>query len=119
MTYIGTDIVPLLRIKTMIEQKNKMFLNKIFTDLEQEYCDSKNLPYIHYSGKFAAKESVKKALLSSNSINNISLKCIEISNNSNGVPLVKLKNLKIIFKELKVSISHAGNYATAMAFMKI
>ena len=119
MTFIGTDIVPLLRIKNMIEERNKIFLNKIFTDLEQEYCDSKNSPYVHYSGKFAAKESVKKALLSSNSINKISLKCIEISNNSNGTPIVKLKNLKILFKELKVSISHAGDYATAMAFMKI
>jgi len=39
MIYIGTDIVPLPKIKIMIDDKGKHFLNKIFSDSEQLYCN--------------------------------------------------------------------------------
>ena len=62
MIYVGTDIVPMGRIHNMIKQKGIRFLDHIFTDNEQKVCNQKSTPYIHYSGKFAAKEAVKKAI---------------------------------------------------------
>ena len=61
MIYVGTDIVSIIRFKKIIYNKKNKFLNKIFTKHEQTYCNSKINSFIHYSGKFAAKEAVKKA----------------------------------------------------------
>ena len=80
MIYVGTDIVPMGRIHNMIKQKGIRFLDHIFTDNEQKVCNQKSTPYIHYSGKYAAKEAVKKAILSSQILESISLKLIEIQN---------------------------------------
>tara|TARA_B100001250_G_scaffold318482_1_gene281121 strand:+ start:689 stop:1048 length:360 start_codon:yes stop_codon:yes gene_type:complete len=119
MIYIGTDIVPLQKIRIMIDDKDKRFLNKIFSDSEQSYCNLKKEPFIHYGGRFAAKESIKKALLSSNKIKRISLSSIQVINDNNGAPHVKLINSKFFYKNLKVSISHAGEYAIAMALVEL
>ena len=119
MIFVGTDIVPINRIEKLIKEKGTHFLNHIFTKLEQNICDGKNSPSIHYSGKFAAKEAVKKALLSTKSYPEISLKSIEIQNDNDGTPLVNIIKDSIIYKQLRVSISHAGEYATATAILEL
>ena len=121
MIYAGTDIVPIPRIQQLIEEKKTRFLNHIFTDLEQDICNSKPYPWIHYSGKFAAKEAIKKALLSSKVIKSISLKSIEIQNDDLGAPVIYIssKDIDIDTEKLKVSISHAGEYATSIAILEL
>ena len=119
MIYVGTDIVSITRIKSIIQKKGNIFLDHIFTKTEQEICNNKASPWIHYSGKFAAKEAVKKTILSSKSITNISFKLIEINNDSEGAPIVKLLIKNIDQENIKVSISHAGEYATSIAILNI
>ena len=114
MISIGTDIVKIRRIKNLV--KDKKFLNKIFTDKEIKYCDSNAEPYIHYSGKYAAKESVKKALLSNKIIENISMKDIEVLNNPDKSPYIILNNLNDI--KCNISISHDGGYAIAFVIIE-
>tara|TARA_S200000501_G_scaffold339887_1_gene347952 strand:- start:784 stop:1161 length:378 start_codon:yes stop_codon:yes gene_type:complete len=111
--YIGTDIVEILRIKHSLDKFGEKFKNHIFTKEEQKYCDEKATPEIHFSGKFAAKESVVKAIKSSGYGNITPLKKIEILNSKSGKPNVILKFN--ISGHCKVSISHTGEYATAMA----
>ena len=55
MISIGTDIVQISRFKKSIETNTEKFLQKIFTSQEIEYCNSYSDPYIHFSGKYAAK----------------------------------------------------------------
>ena len=119
MIYIGTDIVNISRIVRMIDDKGQRFLSHVFTHCEQSFCNSKAIPHIHYGGKFAAKEAVKKALLSSKSFKNISLKSIEIQNDDSGVPVINLNSKNITAGNINVSISHAGDYAIAMAILEI
>ena len=121
MIYIGTDIVPIFRIEKNIKDKKDQFLDHIFTVIEQKICNEKAKPSIHYSGKFAAKEAIKKALLSSKRIKNISLKSIEIQNDDLGAPVISIssKDIEIDPEKLKVSISHAGEYATSMAILEL
>ena len=90
MIFVGTDIVPIIRIENLIKEKGKRFLDHIYTKLEQNVCNTKKSPFIHYSGKFAAKEAVKKALLSSKVTKDISLVSIEIQNDDDGTPLVQI-----------------------------
>ena len=119
MIFVGVDIVPIIRIENLIKERGNLFLNHIYTKLEQNICNSKKSPFIHYSGKFAAKEAVKKALLSSKLTKDIPVVSIEIQNNDDGAPLVHILKDSIKYKQLQVSISHAGEYATATAILKL
>ncbi len=121
MIYIGTDIVPISRIEKNIDKNKERFLDHIFTAIEQRICNEKATPSIHYSGKFAAKEAIKKALLSSKKIKNISLKSIEIQNDDLGAPVIYIssKDIDVDPEKLKVSISHAGEYATSTAILEL
>ena len=109
----GVDIVDVTRIKKSIEYYKEKFLDKIFSKDEQSYCFSKSNPYIHFSGKFAAKEAVIKSVLSSGKIKTISLLNISILNDDNGAPKVKIKNLPEA--DIKISISHTESQAIAFA----
>ena len=116
MISIGTDIVNVSRIKSLIDQKKERFLNKIFTEEEILYCNSHSTPEIHYSGKYAAKEAVKKALLSNNFVEQIFLKDIKILNKDNKAPYVVINN--IMGLNYNISISHEEEYAIAFVVVE-
>ena len=116
MISIGTDIVKVSRIKTLIDQKKEKFLHKIFTKEEISYCNSYSDPELHFSGKYAAKEAVKKALLSNKMIESISMKEIEVLNNQDKSPYIILNNLNNV--KCNISISHDGDYAIAFAIIE-
>ena len=73
----------------------------------------KSDPAIHFAGRFAGKEAIKKAILSSGILKHISIKKIEIIS-SDGIPQV---NMKLIKNDIKISISHTDNFATATAII--
>ena len=114
MILIGNDIVEIAKIKKLVCSYNQKFLNKIFTSKEQRFCNKRSNPIIHYSGKFAAKEAVKKILLQI-SDNPIPLIKIEILRKVNFPPSIYLNNKENF--DIKVSISHTDNYATAFAII--
>ena len=116
MTSIGTDIVKVSRIKALINQKAEKFLNKIFTEEEISYCNSYSDSEVHFSGKYAAKEAVKKALLSNDLIKHISLKDIKILNKENKAPYVVIDNIMEL--NYSVSISHEEEYAIAFVVIE-
>jgi len=115
---LGVDIIEIRRIKKVIDQFGKKFLNRLFTTTEQVYCLShKNAPQ-HFAGRFAAKEAVAKALGTG-----IGTKLrwvdIEIENDQQGKPGVKLSTLASHdhqHPEFLLSISHSKDYAIAVAF---
>lgn len=111
----GTDIIEINRIKNSIERLDKKFLETIFTTNEIEYCESKrNMKFQHYAARFAAKEAVYKALSSLYDKKNfVSWREIEILNNSNGRPFVKLLNENEKINSIDLSMSHCKEYATA------
>ena len=113
---IGTDIVKVSRIKDLLTTKEEKFLNKVFTREEISYCNSHSKPEIHFSGKYAAKEAVKKALLSNDLIEQISLKSIKILNRDNKAPYVVIDNTMDL--NCNVSISHEEEYAIAFALIQ-
>ena len=119
MIYIGTDIVQISRISHIILEKGQRFLSHVFTDYEQSYCNAKVSSHIHYGGKFAAKEAVKKAILSSTGSNIIPLNAIEIQNKDDGSPKVIIANNMSTLGNIQVSISHTDEYATATAILEI
>lgn len=112
----GTDIIEISRIKENIEKIGESFINRIYTENEIKYCESKkNQKYQHYAVRFAAKEAVFKAI--SEFLDNkysISWKDIEILNNSQGKPNVKLEGKQFnSLESIDLSLSHCKEYATA------
>ena len=116
--FIGTDIVEIERIKNSIDKYGLKFIEKIYTPREIKYCQNKENCYPHFAGRFAAKESIKKAIFSSKIIKQIDFRSLEIFNDSHGVPKVKInETLKI--KNLQLSISHEKKYAVAFALLTV
>ena len=58
---IGTDIVECLRIARMIERHGELFINRVYTSHEIQYCSQRKAATQHYAGRWAAKEAVLKA----------------------------------------------------------
>ena len=120
MIFIGNDIVEVSRIKRISSIYKGQFLNKIFSKKEINIIKQENKDAIYLSGKFAAKEASKKALMSSRLIKNISFKRIQVLNEKNGAPYIDLDSLILKdIKSFKVSISHTGTYATAFSILEI
>ena len=113
----GTDIIEINRIKESIESLGETFKNKIYTEKEIEYCESKkNAKYQHYAVRFAAKEAIFKAVseLLSNKFE-ITWKDAEILDNGNGKPRInfKFKKIEDRLESIDISISHCKEYAVA------
>lgn len=114
MKGLGHDIIEIDRIKKAI---NENFLKKIFSKKEIEYCLKFKYSEIHFAGRFAAKEAIVKAL-GVGFGKKISFLDIEILNNKNGKPHVKLsKKINLSFKNpnILLSISHSKKIASAIA----
>jgi holo-[acyl-carrier protein] synthase len=117
---IGIDIIEIDRIKDSVEKYGDHFLNKVYTEKELEYCLGKFNKYQHLAARFAAKEAVFKALTTGWN-KEIGWQDIEIYNEPNGMPLVKLKgDLSASLsngKNLKISMSHSRDYVTCVAII--
>ena len=112
----GTDIIEIERVKDSIENTDGKFCERVFTEEEIQYCESKKTQkYQHYAARFAAKEAVFKAI--SSGLKNkydISWKDIEILNDENGRPYVNMINSPInTIENIDISISHCKQYAIA------
>jgi holo-[acyl-carrier protein] synthase len=114
----GIDIVECLRIAQMIERHGELFITRVYTDAEIEYCTTRKAATQHYSGRWAAKEAVLKAL-GTGWRRGISWRDIEIRNDRNGAPIVNLRGgardvmEKAGIRRLHVSISHCRSFAVA------
>ncbi|MCQ2743359.1 MAG: holo-ACP synthase [bacterium] len=111
---VGCDIEENKRFENKTIEKDKHFLEKIFTQNELKYCFSKSHPAQHLCARFCAKEAVIKALCSIGE-NKLFPSDIEVLNDENNVPKVDLK--KFANLNVKISLSHCKNYSTATAIV--
>lgn len=58
----GIDVIEVPRVAASIERFGRRFLNRVFTESEIRYCDSKANRTERYAARFAAKEAGMKAL---------------------------------------------------------
>ena len=112
----GTDIIEIERIKKSIEETEGKFCERVYTEKEIEYCESKNAQkYQHYAARFAAKEAVFKAI--SSLLENkydIGWKDVEILNDENSRPYVNILSEKVkSIESIDISMSHCKQYAVA------
>ena len=110
MLNLGVDIVAINRIDSILNSDRGIrFVNKVFSEKEISESENKGDKSQYFSGRFAAKEAIKKALSSYDIAARQSFKSIQILNSKSGKPYV----LSQSNQDINVSISHDGNYAVA------
>ena len=121
---VGIDIVEVGRIAALIRDRGAAFLERWFTTGEIDYCSRKAVPSRHFAARFAAKEAVVKALPMVWD-GPLPWRSIEIANDPRGVPSVSLSGAildaatRAGVGDIRVSISHCREYATAIALVAV
>ena len=112
----GIDMIEIERIKQSIEDTEGKFCERVYTEKEIEYCESKKTQkYQHYAARFAAKEAFFKAVspLLENKYD-IGWKDMEVLNDESGRPYVHILSEKVpTIENIDISISHCKAYAIA------
>jgi len=116
----GIDLVDFPRIEEMISRHGSHFLDRIFTQTEQEQANVMKNRIERLAGRFAAKEAILK-MLGTGWRGKIAWTDIEIVNNQFGQPQVELfgEVKKIASKlgagDISLSITHTANFVIASA----
>ena len=117
MISTGVDIEDISRFNNKTIEKDEIFLNRIFSKKELDYCFKNNNPAPRLAARFCAKEATIKAI---GNINNtfITYKDIEILKKENGSVYINV--LKEEFKKynFSLSISHEKDKAIAFVVME-
>lgn len=115
MAAIGTDIEQISRIERVLARTPR-FAERVFTVGERAYCEAKAHPAQHYTARFCAKEAVMKALGHA-----LSWHDIEVVRGESGPPTVHAhgKAAELLHgRAIRLSLSHAGEYAIAMVLIE-
>jgi holo-[acyl-carrier protein] synthase len=121
---VGIDIVSVARIERLVRERGGTFLPRWFTPAEIDYCAGKARPSRHLAARFAAKEAVVKAL-PADPEGPLAWRCIEILPVVGGGPRVRLTGavreaaVRAGVGEIRVSLSHCDEYATAVATVDV
>jgi holo-[acyl-carrier protein] synthase len=119
----GIDIAEVPRIRHSIERFGQRFLERIFTESEIRYCDSKANRVERYAGRFAAKEAAMKAL-GTGWNHGVRWRDCEVSRQPGGRPTMvfhgKAREFasKLGVKNTALSISHTEEQAIAQVILE-
>ncbi len=119
---VGVDLASIERIELAIARSGEKFLDLVYTENEQAYCERAEKKFERYSACWAVKEAAVKAL-GTGFRHSVKFKDIELQPTPNGRPTL---NLSGKFGEIMatnnvnyshVSISHEGNNAIAIVML--
>ncbi len=120
---VGIDLVDISRIEGIRDKWKIKFLERVYSDREIEYCESKAAPAQHYAARFAVKEAFLKCL-GIGMAGGVNLKDIEVVNDKRGKPELKIQGKSKDYvrsrdvKNTHVSISHTDRLATAIVIIE-
>jgi len=114
---IGIDLESIDRFTGQECSQNSPFLNKIFTKAEQEYCFGKRAAASHLAVRYAGKEAIIKAMTSLGGVG-VNYRDIEIINDKNGAPTVRINKAGFLDLQMQLSLSHCKDKAIALAVVE-
>lgn len=116
----GVDLVRVDRIDEMLRDHAERFLERCFTQAEQDYCLGRKRQAEHLAARFAAKEAVLKAL-GKGVADGITWTDVEVVRSAEGAPSVVLhgRALEIArgmgIASVLLSLTHTDDHALASA----
>ena len=121
---IGIDIIEVERISKQVANSSNNFIQKIFTEKEIAYCETKiKNKAQNYAARFAAKEAFFKAI-GTGWRDGFKWKEIEIQNDELGKPIINVSGKIQKFIEenniinIHVSLSHLKEIAVAVVILE-
>lgn len=111
---IGVDIVNVNKMRNLIERWGSKFIDRVFSNLEQNYCEKRENKYQCYSVRFAAKESFYKAYN-----HPYGWKALEVITGKKPYIHILDEKLKdeMIGYEINISVSHIDNIGIALVIL--
>jgi len=114
MASIGTDIEQISRVEAALARTPRL-ASRLFSDGERRYCDNQARPAQHYAARFCAKEAFAKAM-------GVSLAWQEVEVvREDGPPTIVTHGEAadlLAGRPVRLSLSHAGDYATAVVLIE-
>lgn len=115
MPAIGTDIEQISRVAKILARTPR-FAERVFTAGERAYCEAKARPAQHYTARFCAKEAFMKAVGVP-----LSWQQVEVVRGESGPPTIHAHGeaaQALRGRTVRVTLSHAGDYAIAMVLIE-
>lgn len=120
ITGLGVDIVEIDRMREALRRRPRI-KERLFSDEERAYCESRNKPEIHYAMRFAAKEAVLKAL--GTGFSGVRFSDVEVGRDERGRPVPLLSGAAaelaetagVVEMHLSLSFTHTTAVASAVA----
>ena len=119
MLTTGIDIIEIPRVRRVLEQYGRRFLERVFTSDEIAYCRER-APNL--AARFAAKEATMKAL--GTGVRGVGWKDIEVVRHESGAPSIKLhgrckaRAQRLGGQERAIRLSHSRDYAVASVVVR-
>jgi len=117
MTGVGIDLLEVDRLRTALERRPRL-AERLFTDGERAYAQTRARPVMHLAARFCAKEAVAKAL----SLGAWSWRDIEVIGGGDAPPEVRLAGTAAARAQelgatVEVSLTHTHGMAGAVAVL--
>lgn len=109
-------MIEVRRLEGLRPSIRERFYDRVYTAREREICADRSE---RYAARFAAKESVAKAL--GTGIGRIGWRDIEIDMNADGAPVLRLyraaaaKSVELGLTDWSISLTHTKEYGAAVA----
>ena len=119
----GVDICEVPRIAESIARFGDRFLQRVFTEGEIRYCQSKRNSTERFAARFAAKEAAMKALGTGFS-RGVTWTHIEVAHAPGGRPVLRLTGTtsqiadKLGVKRISLSVTHTESTAMAVVIFE-
>jgi holo-[acyl-carrier protein] synthase len=119
----GIDIAEVPRVGEAIQRFGERFLQRIFTEGERAYCDSKANRVERYAARFAAKEAAMKAL-GTGWNRGVRWRDIEVYRQPGSRPTIKFHGVaaefaaKLRATNVSLSLSHTPEQAIASVILE-
>jgi holo-[acyl-carrier protein] synthase len=119
----GIDIVEVPRVAASIGRFGARFLQRVFTDAEIRYCQSKQNAAERFAARFAAKEAGLKAI-GTGWRHGVAWKDVEVRREPSGRPTIAFTGkaaefaAKLGVTRASLSISHTKEHAIAQVILE-
>ncbi len=119
----GIDIVEVPRIGATLARFGRRFLQKVFTEAEIRYCESKQNKTERYAARFAAKEAALKAI-GTGWRRGVGWREVEVGHEPGGRPTIRFSGraaelaARLGMKRAALSLSHTKEQAVAQVILE-
>ena len=120
---VGVDIVDIDRIRKIMERQKVRFMDRVFTQAEQKFCNRYRDSAPHFSARFAAKEALFKAL-GTGWAKGVTWLDVEVRREDSEPPVLILHGeaekwgMRLGAGRVHLSLSHSDQWAAAVVILE-